>query len=121
MKQNGKLKELQTHCQGRDMTMTWNCSNCPPSNPKNTETLRKVLSDEEDMAFISIVYVLDDYSGEEISESSKILKMNNCKIDANSTDNPLIVTLDDQKGLKGKCTAMYGFKSRGKSKNSYLV
>ena len=52
--------------------------------------------------------VLDDYS-EELSDSSRDYEDEQQNMDADSTDNPLIVTLDDQKGSKGKRAAHVWF------------
>ena len=60
-----------------------------------------------DLYFISIL--LDDYSGEELSDSSRDSEDEQQETDADSTDNPLIVTLDDQKGSKGKRAAHVWF------------
>ena len=51
-----------------------------------------------------------DYSGEELSDSSTDSENEEQKMDANSTDNPLIVTLnDEQKGSKSKRAAQVWF------------
>ena len=87
---------------------------------ENTETLEEELSDEEGVVdeqegaklrhMISISYLMYlDYSGEELSDSSRDFEDKQQKMDANSTDNPLIVTLDDQKGSKGKRAAHVWF------------
>ena len=58
--------------------------------------------------FTHLLYL--DYSGEELSDSSRDSENEEQKMDADSTDNPLIVTLDDeQKGSKSKRAAHVWF------------
>ena len=54
-----------------------------------------------------------DYSGEELSDSSRDSENEKQKMDANSTDNPLIVTLNDEQKESQRVNVlhMYGFKS----------
>ena len=64
------------------------------------------------VASLVVSYLLYlDYLGEELSDSSTDSEGEQQKMDADSTDNPLIVTLDhdDQKGLKGKHAAHVWF------------
>ena len=131
MKQKERIaKKLQTHHPGETMDghdmelfkLSTIKSQQHLSKLENTETLEEELSDEEGVAdelegaklchVISISYLLYlDYSGEELSDSSKDSEDEQQKMDADSTDNPLIMTLDhdDQKGSKGKHAAHVWF------------
>ena len=83
--------------------------------------LEEGLSDEEGVAdeqegvylyhVICILFLLYlDYSGEELSDNSRDSEDEQQKMDADSADNPLIMTLDDnQKGSKSKRAAHVWF------------
>ena len=127
MKQKERIaKKLQTHhpgeiMDGHDMELfklSIIKSQRHLNTLENTETLEEEHSDDGGVVgeqegaylytyFISIV--LDDYLGEELSDSSRDSEDEQQETDADSTDNPLIVTLDDQKGSKGKRAAHVWF------------